>query len=284
MLLADGHVVYYGTAQSVLSWFTALGFECPYGVNVADFLLDLAQGEVTGGGDEFRQGGTVITREGSGSSARGGGLVKGGGKPSPAAAADRENGGSKKAAAGGGGDEGNSGELTGQAAVTALWSSYEEFARTHKQGFTRDEQLGDVRLLLEPPAPTVKARAIPTNSKHSVGGGKGSLEEGRGGDAVGGKPPLPRSQSRGSASHGLRALSSMILRRQSGGGVGGSDDEDEAADEAVNREITRVRGVCCVLCAVCCVLCAVLCCAVLCCAVLCCAVLCCAVLLWAFVW
>ncbi|KAF6253780.1 P-loop containing nucleoside triphosphate hydrolase protein, partial [Scenedesmus sp. NREL 46B-D3] len=46
MLLAEGHVMYYGSADQVVSWFSTLGFAMPYGVNVADFLLDLAQGEL----------------------------------------------------------------------------------------------------------------------------------------------------------------------------------------------------------------------------------------------
>jgi ABC-type multidrug transport system ATPase subunit len=46
MLLADGHVLYYGAASAAVPWFSALGFPCPFGVNVADFILDLAQGEV----------------------------------------------------------------------------------------------------------------------------------------------------------------------------------------------------------------------------------------------
>jgi hypothetical protein len=102
MLLADGHVVYYGGAQAVLSWFAALGFDCPYGVNVADFLLDLAQGEVTA----RRPGG-------------------GGGKAAPPA----PNGAGKaeEGEGGEGGKEEGDGALTGAPAVEALWASYEEF-------------------------------------------------------------------------------------------------------------------------------------------------------------
>ncbi len=35
MLLADGHVMYYGDAQKVVKWFAHIGFEMPRGVNVA---------------------------------------------------------------------------------------------------------------------------------------------------------------------------------------------------------------------------------------------------------
>lgn len=93
MLLADGHVVYYGGAQSVLPWAAALGFECPYGVNVADFLLDLAQGEVAGGHGK-------------------GGGGRSGGKGGVDLVAEEEEGGV---------------ELSGPDAVNALWASYEEF-------------------------------------------------------------------------------------------------------------------------------------------------------------
>jgi hypothetical protein len=102
MLLADGHVVYYGGASSVLSWFSALGFECPFGVNVADFLLDLAQGEVAGG----RDGG------------------------------DSDDTGADARDAKGGKGAGVGGALTGPAAVTALWASYEEFQRWGRPGFS----------------------------------------------------------------------------------------------------------------------------------------------------
>lgn len=50
MLLSEGHVMYYGAASQVATWFTHLGFSLPYGVNVADFILDLAMGEVQGPG------------------------------------------------------------------------------------------------------------------------------------------------------------------------------------------------------------------------------------------
>ena len=36
-----------GRANLAAHWFFTLGFTCPYGVNVADFILDVASGAVT---------------------------------------------------------------------------------------------------------------------------------------------------------------------------------------------------------------------------------------------
>ncbi len=47
LLLAEGHPLYYGSADQVVHWFNHLGFPLPYGINVADFILDLAMGEVS---------------------------------------------------------------------------------------------------------------------------------------------------------------------------------------------------------------------------------------------
>lgn len=46
--LPDGamrRVTVYGRLQEVSEWFGNLGCKLPYGVNVADFILDLASGE-----------------------------------------------------------------------------------------------------------------------------------------------------------------------------------------------------------------------------------------------
>ena len=42
MLLSEGRVLYYGYNKHCVEWFTLLGTPCPFGVNVADFILDLA--------------------------------------------------------------------------------------------------------------------------------------------------------------------------------------------------------------------------------------------------
>jgi hypothetical protein len=226
MLLADGHVVYYGGAAAVLSWFSALGFECPFGVNVADFLLDLAQGEVAGGGGKA--------------------AANGGGKGKQQPKDDRKKGGAA-AAANGGGD----GELTGPAAIQALWASYEEFARTHKQGFTKPEQLKDLTLQLEPPAATAPAgksggasaaaaavghSAVQLAERASV---KAGLEEGQAVNGESGRQlssVTPRSSFRASS---MRVISNIMKHGRLGDG--GSDDDSE--DEGMpGREITRVSG------------------------------------------
>lgn len=46
LLLCEGSVIYYGPAKDSISYFSGLGYELPYGVNPADFLLDLASGDL----------------------------------------------------------------------------------------------------------------------------------------------------------------------------------------------------------------------------------------------
>ena len=46
LLLSKGHMMYYGEAQAVAEWFQRLGYAMPYGVNSADFILDMASGDV----------------------------------------------------------------------------------------------------------------------------------------------------------------------------------------------------------------------------------------------
>jgi hypothetical protein len=42
----QGHPIFYGKASKAAPWFDRLGFPCPFGVNIADWILDLASGEV----------------------------------------------------------------------------------------------------------------------------------------------------------------------------------------------------------------------------------------------
>ena len=46
LLLSDGHVMYYGNAQHAVDYFEKLGFDLPPRMNAADFILDLASGQV----------------------------------------------------------------------------------------------------------------------------------------------------------------------------------------------------------------------------------------------
>ncbi len=46
MLLAEGHVMYFGDSLRAVDWFTHLGFGLPWGTSLADHLLDTAMGEV----------------------------------------------------------------------------------------------------------------------------------------------------------------------------------------------------------------------------------------------
>ena len=42
----QGHPIFYGKGSEAAVWFEALGVPCPFGVNIADWILDLANGEV----------------------------------------------------------------------------------------------------------------------------------------------------------------------------------------------------------------------------------------------
>ena len=41
------HSIYYGDAQLATEWFHKLGYTIPYLINAADFILDLASGDVS---------------------------------------------------------------------------------------------------------------------------------------------------------------------------------------------------------------------------------------------
>lgn len=47
LLLSEGHAIYYGDAQLATEWFHKLGYTLPYQINAADFILDLASGDVS---------------------------------------------------------------------------------------------------------------------------------------------------------------------------------------------------------------------------------------------
>ncbi|KAA6416809.1 hypothetical protein WJX79_011032 [Trebouxia sp. C0005] len=47
LLLSEGHSIYYGDAQLATEWFHKLGYTIPYLINAADFILDLASGDVS---------------------------------------------------------------------------------------------------------------------------------------------------------------------------------------------------------------------------------------------
>ena len=46
-MLTKGHALYYGRAQLADEYFDRLGYQLPYRVNVADFILDLASADVS---------------------------------------------------------------------------------------------------------------------------------------------------------------------------------------------------------------------------------------------
>jgi len=45
-LLSEGHALFYGQAHDASAYFAKIGPKLPYGVNAADFLLDIASGEI----------------------------------------------------------------------------------------------------------------------------------------------------------------------------------------------------------------------------------------------
>ena len=47
--LLQGHAMYYGPAQHAVDWFDFLGYTLPYGINAADFILDLASSDISRG-------------------------------------------------------------------------------------------------------------------------------------------------------------------------------------------------------------------------------------------
>jgi hypothetical protein len=49
LLLSGGHAMYYGNAQQAVDYFERLGFCIPPRMNAADFILDLASGQVASG-------------------------------------------------------------------------------------------------------------------------------------------------------------------------------------------------------------------------------------------
>lgn len=58
MLLSEGRVLYYGAAHLSTEWFRQQSYPVPYGMNVADFILDIANGDVEGGeldGEQSRE-------------------------------------------------------------------------------------------------------------------------------------------------------------------------------------------------------------------------------------
>lgn len=47
LLLGDGKVAYFGPSENVLEYFANLGYQCPFGWNLGDFLLDLVTLELS---------------------------------------------------------------------------------------------------------------------------------------------------------------------------------------------------------------------------------------------
>ncbi|KAJ3412935.1 hypothetical protein HDV05_008723 [Chytridiales sp. JEL 0842] len=48
LLLTKGKVAYYGAVDNIANFFSAHGFDCPFGFNLADFMLDIVSATQTG--------------------------------------------------------------------------------------------------------------------------------------------------------------------------------------------------------------------------------------------
>lgn len=46
LLMSDGHPVYFGKASEAMTYFANIGYTPSFPMNPADFLLDLANGEL----------------------------------------------------------------------------------------------------------------------------------------------------------------------------------------------------------------------------------------------
>jgi hypothetical protein len=161
-----------GVFAQVVSWFGTLGFAMPYGVNVADFLLDLAQGEVEGG-DFTRL--TTAAAAGQQQVYKQQQALQLTADGEDAQQQDRQ---AKQQQQQSGTAQGvPAAPLSGPAAIQALYSSYETYKRKHPGGFGGEPgQVADLQLALEPP---VSRRAAAGDSKRRLGSsvGNGSLIE-----------------------------------------------------------------------------------------------------------
>ena len=50
MLLSEGRILYYGGSTLTVDWFHDQRFDMPYGVNIAEYILDIANGDIEGQG------------------------------------------------------------------------------------------------------------------------------------------------------------------------------------------------------------------------------------------
>ncbi|GLC73199.1 hypothetical protein PLESTF_001346200 [Pleodorina starrii] len=235
MLLAEGHVMYCGDANMAAEWFAHFGFGLPYGVSLADFILDCATGEV------------VASQAAADRAAAGLGSMGSLQAPAPASASasaseeDREREPSATGSAtawpglavapngrGGGGGGGRRAPakvvegLTGRAALLSLYGTFEAWYATHPGGFTDPSQLEGVQLLRRGPdgsarggggsggsgggggaqIPTVQEDVVPGGpAAHEAAPGgvdvEADIEKGTTGAAAAAAPPPPGNGTAG---------------------------------------------------------------------------------------
>ncbi|EFJ49175.1 hypothetical protein VOLCADRAFT_104378 [Volvox carteri f. nagariensis] len=192
MLLAEGHIMYYGDANlaRAAEWFGYFGFGLPYGVSLADFILDCATGEVVARQEAADQAASGFSRRTSTSAP-------------PALVIPRNTD------SGGGGGAGTQDQrassppasaakpaqtplrhrrrvrvcegLTGRAAMLSLYSTFEAWYSEHPDGLTDLAQLEGVEF---------RIRGADGSSRYGCGGGTAAAgapaEEGGGGGGGGG--------------------------------------------------------------------------------------------------
>ncbi|KAG2493515.1 hypothetical protein HYH03_008330 [Edaphochlamys debaryana] len=202
MLLAEGHVMYCGDANLAAEWFGHFGFGLPYGVSLADFILDCAAGEVVASQAAADEAAAAAESGGRRASAR-----SGSGYPAPSAPPLALPPG---AGAAGGGVRVAEG-LTGRPAIVGLYRTFEIWYAAHPEGFCHPSQLAGVEL------------------EAGAGAGEASTRPGPGAPKLGVTPEGPeteesmtrRKASAAAASPaGPQDLSPDPLAARGGGGAG----------------------------------------------------------------
>ena len=214
LLLSEGHAIYYGRAPLAADWFARLGYRMPYGVNAADFLLDVASGDVvasSGGGDG--EGGD-----------EGGAAKKG--TPSPSASPP---------------------PLSGEASRLFLIDAYERFAALHghrHDGFAASVDIGGpesdgsqgYEAMMKAAADARRRSLSASLSGNDAGGGGG------GPLAVGTMEAVDLDGSSRSLRPGGSAAAAAAAAAGNGGGAGGAANGGAANGATALSSIAKVKA------------------------------------------
>ena len=214
LLLSEGHAIYYGRAPLATDWFARLGYRMPYGVNAADFLLDVASGDVvasSGGGDG--EGGDE------------GGVAKKG-TPSPSASPP---------------------SLSGEASRLFLIDAYERFAALHghrHDGFAASVDIGGpesdgsqgYEAMMKAAADARRRSLSASLSGNDAGGGGG------GPLAVGTMEAVDLDGSSRSLRPGGSAAAAAAAAAGNGGGAGGAANGATALSSIAKVKAARTSA------------------------------------------